>query len=164
MSLSQQRTTMGRCSNQQQQQHRRQRADQAQGQHRGGRGRSLSTWWMSTTVLNQVSTRIRLWSRSVTILYLQGPTNLHSQGLAILYFQVPTQLTGTARGSYSVVRAGKTKVKMLRNVICWRPALSRQGRQMRQGRLFGKRQAPIRGKVYKCPEGLQRPPHDHRQR
>jgi len=29
----------------------------------------------------------------------------------------------------------------------------RQGRQMRQGRLFGKRQAPIRGKVYKCPEG-----------
>jgi len=28
----------------------------------------------------------------------------------------------------------------------------RQGRQMRQGRLFGKR-PPIRGKVYKCPEG-----------
>ena len=33
---------------------------------------------------------------------------------------------------------------------------------MRQGRLFGKRQAPIRGKVYKCPEGLQSPPHNHR--
>ena len=32
---------------------------------------------------------------------------------------------------------------------------------MRQGRLFGKRQAPIRGKVYKCPEGPHRPPHDH---
>ena len=30
----------------------------------------------------------------------------------------------------------------------------RQGRQMRQGRLFGKR-PPIRGKVYKCPEGPQ---------
>jgi len=29
----------------------------------------------------------------------------------------------------------------------------RQGRQMREGRLFGKR-PPIRGKVYKCPEGF----------
>ena len=55
--------------------------------------------------------------RSVIIISFQGPTNLYSHGLTILYFQGPTQLTGTAHGSYSVVRAGKAKVKILRNVI-----------------------------------------------
>ena len=53
-----------------------------------------------------------LYFQGLAILFFQAPTNLYSQGPTILYFQVPTQLTGTAHGSYSVVRAGKAKVKM----------------------------------------------------
>ena len=131
MSLSQQRTTMGRCSNhwqQQQQQHRRQRVDQAKSLHRGGKGRSLSTSWMSTTVPNQVSTQIGLWSRSVTILYFQGAYKLIFSGACNLIFPGAYPIDGDC-SRFLLCRQGRQGESENIEECNWLKTCSQQARQ-----------------------------------